>query len=307
MQNALVNVNGKISSVNDAEVSVFDRGFLYGDSLYEVARSYDGVFFYLDEHLERLEASAKLCDMTLGQTTAQYRREIYDTFETFRKQPGMAKAEAYCRIIVTRGVGRIGFGLNCLQTPSQYVILMLPVDDFVPTREKFQKGMKLKVSCRLRNDRRALDPAMKSGNYLNSLLAFLEVSREGYDDALLCNADGHMTEGTTFNIFYVRKGIIATPPLDVGILDGITRRHVIQMARGAGFPVREVRFPSERLHEADEVFATSSLKEVFPVTQIDHVKIKGGKPGPITLRLHEVFQTMIAKEIAKGRDVKRAS
>ena len=121
----------------------------------------------------------------------------------------------------------------------------------------------------MRNDPRALDPAMKSGNYLNSLLAYLEAAEAGFDDALLCNAEGNLTEGTTFNIFYVRRGIVATPPLDIGILDGITRRHVIELAAKLGIPVREVRFPHERLYEADEVFMTSSIKEVFRVARVD--------------------------------------
>jgi branched-chain amino acid aminotransferase len=130
---------------------------------------------------------------------------------------------------------------------------------------------------------------------LNSLLAFLEAADEnaGYDDALLCNAEGHLTEGTTFNIFYVGRGIVCTPPLDIGILDGITRRKTIEVARDLGFEVREVRFPKERLYEADEVFMTSTIKEVFPVTRVDRKVIADGKPGPITVQLAEAFRRSI--------------
>ena len=137
---------------------------------------------------------------------------------------------------------------------------------------------------------------MKSGNYLNSLLAYLEATTAGCDDALLCNSDGHITEGTTFNIFYARNGILATPPLDIGILDGITRREVIKMALKMDIQVREVRFPRERLLEADEVFVTSSIKEVFPVTRMgsgnSKITIQSGKPGPLTLKLANGYKEL---------------
>ncbi len=302
MQNILVNVNGQIfSQLDDADqatVSVFDRGFLYGDSLYEVARTYNGKFLHLDDHLLRLEKSAALCQIILGQPLELYKSEIERTYEAFVETMRKSRAsgprpEAYCRIIVTRGVGKIGFGLSCLLTPTQYVVIVQPVEP--PTSEQFNRGFDLQISQRLRNHPKALDPAMKSGNYLNSLLAYLEAQAQDFDDALLCNGDGHITEGTTFNVFYVRNGIIATPPLDIGILDGITRRHVIRIAQDQGYPVREVRFPKERLLDADEIFLTSSVKEVFPITRIDHKPIKGGKPGPITKKLAAQYKKEVAQ------------
>ena len=293
MQNVVVNINGQIIASEhpelDAKVSVFDRSFLYGDSLYEVARTYSGRFFALDEHLKRLEASASLCRMVLGQSLEHYAAEIQRTFDEFHeKKPD---SEAYCRLIVSRGVGTIGFGLECLLTPTQYVIIVQPLQSY--SSAEFRKGRKLQVAHRLRNDRRALDPAMKSGNYLNSVLAYLEATSEDFDDAILLNADGHVTEGTTFNVGYVRRGIVATPPLDIGILDGITRRWIIEVAAELGIPVREVRFPKERLYEADEVFMTSSIREVFPVPQVDQHKIGNGSPGPITLKLAEGLRKKI--------------
>lgn len=290
----LINLNGKICSPSEAKVSIYDRSYLYGDSLYEVARSYGGKFFRLREHLERLKHSAELCHMTLGQSIQEYEDEIRKTFVEWKKLPGNEKQEAYCRIVVSRGEGRIGFAVSCLTTPTLYTIYMQPVE--TPTAEQFQKGYRFQIAKRIRNDRRALDPAMKSGNYLNSLLAYLECTGSGeFDDALLCNAEGHLTEGTTFNIFYARRGIIATPPLDIGILDGITRRLVIDTAREIGYEVREVRFPRERLYEADEVFMSSSVKEVFPVTKIDHVKIAKGTPGKITQELAKAYKAAIAR------------
>lgn len=292
MQNAVINVNGQILSPNEAKISVFDRGYLYGDSLYEVVRSYQGEFFLLDEHLERLEKSAELCLMTLNQSLSFYKDEILKTFRAFRALPGQSQTEAYARIIISRGIGKIGFSHSYIHSPYPYTILIQPVE--APTPEQFQKGMKLQVADRLRNDRRALDPAMKSGNYLNSVLAYLEAEKKQATDALLCNQEGHITEGTTFNIFYVRRGILATPPLDIGILDGITRRRVIQLALSLNLPVREVRFPKERLYEADEVFITSSIREVFPVSQVDEHRIHQGLPGPMTQKLHHAYRASIS-------------
>lgn len=288
MQNVLVNINGRIDVASQAKIEVFDRGFLYGDSLYEVARTHRGVILHLDEHLDRLRRSALLGQMTLGQSLETYANEITRTFEQFKTLPGQAITPAYLRLIVTRGIGRIGFGLNCLTSPTQFVVIAQPLEP--PTEAQTAHGLKLKIVDRLRNDARALDPAMKSGNYLNSLLGYLEGTAEGFDDALLCNADGHLTEGTTFNLFYARNGKIATPPLDIGVLEGITRAETIRLARENGIETREVRFPRERLYEADEVFITSTIKEVFPVTQVDDIKINHGKPGRLTMRLRQLYQ-----------------
>lgn len=286
----LVNLNGQLLDAADAKVSVFDRSYLYGDSLYEVVRSYGDRFFGIKEHLDRLEQSAALMHMKLGQSLGEYEQEIMRTFKAWRElEPQL---EAYCRLIVSRGEGKIGFGLSALRTPTTYTIIMQPLEP--PTAEARKRGYHFKISERLRNDPRALDPAMKTGNYLNNLLAFLEMG-DGYDDALMLNADGHLTEGTTFNIFYVKRGIVVTPPLDIGILHGVTRRVALECAAHLGHEVREVRFPKERLYQADEVFMTSSIKEVFPVTQIDGKKIGDGKEGPVTRALAEKFSEQTRK------------
>jgi branched-chain amino acid aminotransferase len=291
---AIVNVNGQIFQQKEAEtraegrISVFDRGYLYGDSLYEVCRTYGGKLFAMPEHLERLEKSAALCHMVLSQPLDEYARQMEATVREFQHRAGRHDAEAYCRIIVSRGVGRIGFGLRCLESPTQYVVIVQPLEE--PTAQQFEKGAALQFSHRLRNDRRALDPAMKSGNYLNSLLAYLEASALEFDDAVLCNSEGHVTEGTTFNVGYIRRGILATPPLDVGILDGITRRRLFAACRQLGLPYREVRFPKERMLEADEVFLCSTIKEIFPVTRLDDRVIGKGVPGPWTRKLQKAFR-----------------
>ena len=294
MESTLVNINGEILDMetqsNRANISVFDRSFMYGDSLYEVVRTYEGRFYEIDSHLERLERSAELCKLTLGQSLEDYKIAMKKTLDAFHKKMKDPKCDAYCRLIVSRGSGKIGFGLKNLTSPTTYVVLVTPLQWY----QKFdlEKGIALCISRRMRNDKRALDPAMKSGNYLNSLLSYLDATSEGFDDALLCDRHGHVTEGTTFNIFYVRKGIVATPPLNIGILDGITRRRVKEAISKENLPLREVRFPRERLYEADEVFATSTIKEVFPVTSIDGKKIGNGKPGPLTLKIKKTYHRL---------------
>jgi branched-chain amino acid aminotransferase len=291
----LINLNGRIIPVEEAKVSVFDRSFLYGDSLYEVVRTYEGKPFRLKEHLERMGKSATLCQMKLSQGLNEYHREILRSIDAYRAQPGRECEDVYVRIVVSRGSGKIGFGLGNLETPTLYVILVEPISMF--PNKPFDVGTKLQISSRVRNHPKALDPAMKSGNYLNSLLAYLTAADDGFDDALMLDQQGFLTEGTTYNLFYVNRGIVATSPLDVGILDGVTRRAVIHLCIELGIPCREVRYPKEYLFEADEVFVTSSLKEVMPVLDIDRKKINRGKPGPITARLREAFQALVRREL----------
>lgn len=275
------------TSENARLVSVFDRGYLYGDSLYEVARTYGGHFDQLDAHLERLEKSSDLNRMKLTVSREVLKREMERAATAFRDRVD-ASADVYCRVIVTRGVGKIGFGLNAVLTGNQVVIIVMKVDS--PTAEMFEKGLSLHVGCRLRNSPLALSPAMKSGNYLNNVLAFLEAGEEGCDDSVLCNSEGHLTEGTTFNLFYVKRGIVVTPPFEIGMLDGITRKTVINLARETGLEVRIVRFPKERLLEADEIFVTGTVKEIFPVTRVDEKKFH---VGPITRKIAQLYKTEV--------------
>ena len=291
----IININGKIVPLEKGNVSVFDRSFLYGDSLYEVVRTYDGKPFRLKEHLIRMEKSAALCHMKLGHSVEKYELEILKSIAAYRAQPGKKNEDVYMRIIVSRGSGKIGFGLKNLETSSDYVIIVEPISMF-PT-PVFTAGTKLQISKRIRNHPKAIDPAMKSGNYLNSLLAYLTAADQGFDDALLPDQQGFITEGTTFNVFYVKRGIVATPPLDVGILDGVTRRAIINLCVELGIPCREVRFPKEYLYEADEVFVTSSLKEVLPVLNLDGNKINNGKAGPVSAVLKAAFGDLVKTEL----------
>lgn len=294
-RSTVININGQFVPAAEAVVSVFDRSFLYGDSLYEVVRTYQGKPFRLREHLKRLDKSAALCQMKFTHGIDEYEREILRAIDRYRSQPGKHHEDVYVRLVVSRGCGKIGFGLGNLEGDNCYVIYVEPISMF--PNKPFDEGAKLQISARTRNLPNALDPAMKSGNYLNSLLAYLSAAREGYDDALMLDYQGFMTEGTTYNIFYVNRGIVATAPLDVGILDGVTRRAVINLCIDAGIPCREVRFPREYLYQANEVFISSSLKEVMPVLNIDGKKIGNGKPGPITRQLKDAFDALVKKEL----------
>lgn len=286
----VVNVGGTILKDPLApSLPVFDRSYLYGDSLYEVVRTYGGRFLYMEEHLIRMAKSAELCRMNLSQSLSKYREECERTLRAFQSLPGMGDVEAYCRIVVSRGTGKIGFGQENIFTPTTFVVIVQPLNP--PSNAQWEAGYRYRIVDRIRNDKQAQDPAAKTGNYMNSLLAYLEGTAEGFDDALLCDRDGFLTEGTTFNLFYVRRGIIATSPFSSGILDGITRKQVVALARAAGLEVREVLYPKERLYEADEVFMTSTIKEVAPVVQVDDRKIANGKPGKVTRKLKELFHS----------------
>ena len=292
----IINLNGQIIPMDQANVSVFDRSFLYGDSLYEVIRTYQGKAFRLKDHLARLQHSGSLCHFQCSQSMEEYEREVLRTISAFRAQKGLENEDVYVRLIVSRGAGKIGFGLGSIETPTLYVIIAEPISMY--PNKPFEAGMSLQISKRMRNHPEALDPAIKSGNYLNNLLAYLSAADAGYDDALMLDYQGFVTEGTVFNVYYVKRGIVATPPLDVGILDGITRRVIVNLCVQLGIPCRETRFPKEYLYEADEVFISGSVKELVPVTHIDGKKIGTGKGGPVCRQLISAFRDHIKTELS---------
>lgn len=304
MKNVILNVNGEILRYPEnlvPRISVFDRAYLYGDSLYEVCRTYDRRLFGTREHLDRLWKSAELMRMSLPFTRQELAHQMGRTLDAYYEGKPSPKRdpdhEAYVRLIVSRGAGKIGFSHKAIQTPPLITLIVQRLEP--PTAQQLKQGMHLEVVDRLRNDRRAMDPAAKTGNYLNSILAFLEAEAHGAQDALFLNADGHLTEGTTFNLFYIRRGILVTPPTEIGILHGITRTRVLELAQELGMPTREIRFPIERLEEADEVFLTSTIKEVFPITKITNSRGSIKYPvGRITLRLRKEFQLWAKSQVA---------
>lgn len=286
MLHAILNVNGTIHPCNSLDdsnfVSVFDRSYLFGDSVYEVLRTYGGQPYLQAEHLDRLWQSARLLHFVPAFSRSLLEEQIQITL----KQASNAfHDEVYLRIIVPRGVGSIGFAKQNIQQPTPFILIALPLSSFQSGNAP--SGLRLSVVKRIRNHPGALNSIMKTGNYLNSLLATLEAQEQGFHDALLLDHQGFMTEGSTFNVFYVRRGIIATPPSSLGLLEGVTRKRTIELAGHLGIRVRCVPFTLDHFLEADELFVTSSIKEIFPVTQVDQRQYL---PGPVTQLLAHAFQ-----------------
>jgi branched-chain amino acid aminotransferase len=274
-------------------IPVVDRGFLYGDSLYEVLRTYGGKLSEQNAHLERLKRSCELCHLKLDLSLEQIGDEIALIHSEFYSKPSHRNKEMYLRLILTRGSARLP-GFSEKTRTSKNRLILIAQELHPPSLDAFEKGMHLQLVDRLRNSPRALDPAMKSGNYLNSVLAFLEAEAAGADDALLCDADGFVTEGTTFNVGYFKRGILVTPPLEIGILDGITRRRLLEVAQQNGLDTREIRFTPQRLYEADEVFILSTVREIFPVSRLNKKNLSS--PGPLTRKLAPLLRARLASE-----------
>ncbi len=271
----VVNLNGTISPVEQVTISVLDRGFLYGDSVYEVIRTYGGRPFCLDQHLARLNRSAERLGISLPDQDHLV-AEIERTIET------AANEESYCRIIVTRGSGPLTLDPTTAEDP----VLVILVKAYTPFEDwMYQKGIRVYVPSVRRTSPQALDPAIKSGNYLNSVLALGEARKAGFDDALLLDRQGLVTEATSANVFIYRKNRLITPQLETGLLAGVTRGLVIGLARQNGMILEERDLRLDEMLEAEEVMLTSTLREVMPVVQIGDHQIARGTPGPIAPRL----------------------
>ncbi|MDZ4675874.1 MAG: aminotransferase class IV [Oligoflexia bacterium] len=291
----LVAVNGEIFKPEEAKISVFDRGFLYGDGVYEVARSYGRIFFGLEEHIDRLFNSAQQIGLDIGSSKSELIKEIYRIYKTADRD------DCYMRIVVTRGEGPIGLDPAKASKPN-IVIFVKDIPQVDP--KLYETGMDIITASVLRNPKKSLDPNIKSGNYLNNVMAMGEASRQKAHDAVMVNRDGKVTEGTTWNIFMVKNGGLVTAPDEADILQGITRRKLKSIAELAGIKWEERYFTSDELKKADEVFTTGSVKEVMPVKTIDGTLIGSGKVGPVTLKLAKLYKEHVkdyCKEaLAKG-------
>ncbi len=272
----------------DATISVFDRGFLYGDSVYEVTRTAGGRPVDLDPHLARLERSAEAILLALP-PRAEIARAITRTLEA------AANEDSYLRVVATRGSGDIGLD-PALSDGTRLLVIVKPLH--LPPEEAYRDGVGVALVDVRRNLRRALDPAVKSGNYLNNILAIAEARRRhpGANEAIMCNAEGQITEGSTSNVFVVTRGEIRTPVLADGLLDGITRRRVLSLA---GRPVSEGHLHRGDLRDADEAFLTSSIRGVLPVTRVDGRPVGAGRPGPVTIALMERYRRFL-EGVASG-------
>ena len=256
----LVAVNGEIFSPQDAKISVFDRGFLFGDAIYEVTRSYGRIFFQIEPHVERLFRSAEFIGMDLGKTQSQMIEHIYNIYKKVDCD------DVYMRIQISRGDGPIGMSPGMVKKPNE-VIIIYP---FVQIDKKyFEEGAKIFVTPRLRNAKKALDPNIKSGNYLNNVLAYSEGEKVGAFETFMVNSQGQITEGTTSNIFMVKGNTLITPPENFDILVGITRAIVMEVASNVGLKVEERGFDLKELQDSDEVFLTSSTREIVPIKDVN--------------------------------------
>jgi len=288
------NTNGRLHPADEPSLSPLNRGFLYGDAIYEVWRTYNGVIFAWDEHWQRLESSAAALYMVLPWTQPQMLKEIQKTAAAWRERTGSA-AELYIRLQVTRGGGAIGLDVALADRPD-FVLLVQPCPLLSAAQEA--TGMMLSLARGLkRNHPDTLNPAWKTGNYLNNLLCLREAKSRGADEVVITNLAGEITEAAVSNIGFVRAGAVVLPPLKAGILAGITRRILIDhVAPRAGVQVYEEAVRPEDLAGMSECFLTATTKDLIPVRAIDSTHFSVGK-DTLTLRLKRTFADYVADYI----------
>ena len=276
-------IDGTFRDEADAKISVFDHGLLYGDGVFEGIRAYHGRVFKLKEHIDRLFFSAKaiLLDLPMSHEAL-----MQATVESCRIN---GLTDGYIRLVVTRGVGTLGLNPNRCKNPS--VIIIADKIQVYP-KELYDRGMDIVTVPTVRNLHSAVNPAIKSLNYLNNILAKIEANNAGVEEAVMLNSEGYVAEGTADNIFVVRKGALYTPPLSAGALYGITRQTVIELAEAAGWKVTEPNLTRYDLFNADECFLTGTGAELIPVVKIDGRVIGTGQPGPITRKLVENYHAL---------------
>jgi len=271
----------------EARIPILDHGFLFGDSVYEVVRTAKGRPFLLREHIDRLRRSSALIYFELPWSDD----EIGDRIGEVRA--ALPFAECYFRIIATRGPGPISLLPDGCNEPGLYVI-GTELQRFPP--RLYTQGCSVAVVRRLRNDPRALDPRAKTGNYLNNMLGPIEARDAGSKDALFLNSEGHLTETTTANVWIVERGRVLTPPIEEGILAGITRDWLLAALPGIRIPAAEAAIDLDRLLKADEVFLSGTVKGIMPVTLIDGKAVGGAKPGPVSRRLIDLYEAALARD-----------
>ena len=277
----LIYIDGEFLPKAEAKVSVFDHGLLYGDGVFEGIRSYNGRVFKLDEHLERLYDSAKSIMLQMPIPIETMKETV---LETLRRNH---LTEAYIRLIITRGVGDLGLDPDKCPKPSIIII----ADKIVLYPQKFyEDGLEIVTAAVRRNYAEAINPRIKSLNYLNNILAKIEGKQAGAEEVLMLNAEGYVVECSGDNIFWIKNETLVTPPVHIGILEGVTRNSVINLARDAGIHVEERVFTRHDLYIADECFLTGTAAEVIPVVKIDRRAIGDGQPGKITQRLISAFR-----------------
>ncbi len=280
----IIFMNDRLVPEEEARLSVFDHGLLYGDGVFEGLRSYSGRVFRLDAHLDRLYASARAICLEIPMAKEAVAKAVIDTLAANNL------ADGYVRLVVTRGAGSLG--LDPGRTKNPQVIVIADTISLYP-REFYEKGLRIVTAATQRTQSAALSPRIKSLNYLNNIMAKLEGLQAGCVEALMLNHKGEVAECTGDNIFVVRGGRLLTPPPDAGILEGITRNAVMELAHSAGIDCRESTLVRHDLYTADECFLTGTAAEVIPVVEIDGRRIGHGHPGPVTARLTADFHALV--------------
>jgi branched-chain amino acid aminotransferase len=291
----VVYIDGQYLTKDQARISVFDHGFLYGDGVFEGIRAYSGRVFRLDEHVERLYRSAKAIMLDIGLTPTQVREVVLETCSRNNLASG------YIRVVVSRGAGDLGIDPRNCRSGATVVCIADKLTMY--PQSMYDNGMAVITTATRRNSPAALDPNIKSLNYLNNILAKIEVNRAaraGGDvpvgEGLMLNLDGYVAEATGDNVFVVERGRVMTPPVHVGILEGITRNTVMDLARQMLIPVEERIFTMTNVYAADEVFLTGTGAEVIPVVRVDDREVGDGRPGPMTRKLITAFRELVNHE-----------
>ncbi|HKY33231.1 MAG TPA: aminotransferase class IV [Candidatus Polarisedimenticolia bacterium] len=282
----LANVNGTISAVGEACIPVNDHGFLYGDSVYETVRTYGGRPFLVERHLERLSRSAAAIRLPLPWSFGHVRSEMD---RTLARAPGAG--ERALRIMATRGPGPLGYDPALCPSPTLVILLrtLRP-----PAADQRERGLSAAIVPVRRNPIESLDPRIKSSNLLNNILAAQQAKDAGADEAILFNTAGHLAEGTNTNVFFVSDGTLRTPSLDCGLLSGVTREVVLELAAEAAIPAEEGRYGEQALRSAREIFLTSTTREIVPIAVLDGRAVGEGRRGPVTARLQSLFDRRVA-------------
>jgi len=277
-------LNGDLVEKKDAKVSVFDHGLLYGDGVFEGTRIYNGRIVFLDEHVDRLFESAKVIDLDVGMTKEEIKAATIETCKANGLKDG------YIRHLVTRGVGTLG--LNPYLCEKASVIIIADTIQLYPA-DLYETGMKIITAGTIRNVAEAVNPRVKSLNYLNNIMAKIEAINAGVMECLMLNAQGYIAEASGDNVFALKGNKLMTPPPWCGGLEGITRNKVMELAADLGLEVSETVMTRYEIWTADEVFLTGTAAEVIPVIELDKRTIGDGKPGPITKKLIEAYRQFV--------------
>ncbi len=280
-------LGNKLVDEKDAVVSVFDHGLLYGDGVFEGIRAYHGRVFLLDEHIERLYDSAKAIALEIPMSKSEMLQAVVDTCKANEI------ADGYIRLVVTRGTGTLG--LNPYLCEKAEIIIIAAKIQLYP-QELYDNGLKIITAGTVRNHTEALNPRVKSLNYLNNVMAKIEAINAGCMECLMLNPQGQVAEASGDNVFAVKNGVLTTPPSWCGALEGLTRNKVMELARSAGYEVRESVLARYDLYVADEVFLTGTAAEIISVVDIDKRRIGDGKPGEITRQLRDLYVECTCKE-----------